>query len=105
MPACQCPTAPAGGLPCRGSDNFTSPLEGEVDPPTGPARSGRPDDKLRGSGGGPSFRTTLARRVFHIRPKAPPSLTLPLKWVRGNTGRQSSVFIARISRICDVKAS
>src|SRR6202048_997738 len=33
-------------------EKITSPWRGEVDAPTGPARSGRPDDKLRASGAG-----------------------------------------------------
>jgi 2-octaprenyl-6-methoxyphenol hydroxylase len=33
------------------ADFFHPPLEGEGRPPTGPARSGRPDDRLRGRGG------------------------------------------------------
>ena len=48
-----------------------SPLEGEVDAPTGPALLGRPDDRLRAAGGGCPF---ISNGLV-----IPLSPTLPLK--------------------------
>src|SRR5690349_7514317 len=47
------------------ANSVASPLEGEAAEPTGPARSGRPDDKLREAGGG------LLRHVSHDPPPRP----------------------------------
>jgi tRNA pseudouridine32 synthase / 23S rRNA pseudouridine746 synthase len=70
--------------------NFVaSPLEGEAAEPTGPARSGRPDDKLREAGGG-SIRDSLPGRYPPPQPSpsrgegahsASPSAAHQLTWL------------------------
>src|SRR5437588_9664157 len=61
------------------------PFEGEVDPPTGPARSGRPDDKLRGSEGGCTYFCRLIHAPAFCRSRNPRP-NPPLKG-RGDTMR------------------